>query len=394
VITNYEVLIIGAGASGLFCAAEASRRGRNTLILDHSNKAAGKVLVSGGGKCNFTNLQVEAGNYISENPHFCKSALSRYTQWDIIAALEKHGVPWEERDHGQLFTTVSAREIQGMLLDETRTAGAVLKTGVEIRSVERIHGGGFLVNSHKGSFSSSSLVIASGGLSLSELGASPLGYRIAEQFGVPVTALSPGLVPLTLGKRDKERFAPLAGIALEAEVSAGDMSFRENLLFTHRGLSGPAILQVSNYWKPGMDLVINFLPGENLEVLIESAVADVPKTQVRGILSRYMPKRLAMALIPPVLQERSIKSLNSSEIRNIGNAVHRLFFKPAGTEGYRTAEVTRGGISTRALSSKTFEVKDVPGLYFIGEVLDVTGWLGGYNLQWAWSSGWCAGQYV
>jgi len=281
-----------------------------------------------------------------------------------------------------------------MLLEEARSAGAVLKTGIKINKVERSFDGSFQVNCPQGSFASSSLVIAAGGLSLPDLGASPLGYRIAEEFGVPVTPLSPGLVPLTLSKKDKERFTPLAGIALETEVSAGDMSFRENLLFTHRGLSGPVILQISNYLQPGEELIINLLPGENLETILESSISVVPDSQVLNLLSRYLPRRLAVAILPGQLAGKNLKSLTSVDTRNISSIIHQWKIKPAGTEGYRTAEVTRGGISTAALSSKTFEVKKAPGLYFIGEVIDVTGWLGGYNLQWAWSSGWCAGQYA
>jgi len=392
--TPFDVIIIGAGASGLVCAAEAARRRRSTLLLDHGDKAAAKVLLSGGGKCNFTNYNIAAENYISGNPHFCKSALSRYTQWDFIGALDEGGIQWEERNHGQLFASGSAREIQEMLLNKARTAGAELKTGVKISSVGQMSEGGFLVSTSRGDFSADSLVIAAGGLSLSDVGAGPFGYRIAEQFGIPVTPLSPGLVPLTLHKEDKQRFAPLAGIAVDAEVSAGGMSFRENLLFTHRGLSGPVILQISNYWHPGEELVINLLPEITLETILEKAKSETPKSLVRGLLSRYLPKRLAAALLPAELTERSIKSLNPSHLQILENAVHRLSLKPNGTEGYRTAEVTRGGVSLDSLSSKTFETRTVPGLYFIGEVLDVTGWLGGYNLQWAWSSGWCAGQFV
>lgn len=387
-------MIIGAGASGLVCAAEAARRGRNTLLLDHGDKVAAKVLLSGGGKCNFTNYSIGSENYIARNPHFCKSALSRYTQWDFIGALEEAGIQWEERNHGQLFASGSAREIRELLVNKARTAGVELKTGVKINSVGHISEGGFKVSTSRGDFSSDSLVIAAGGLSLPDTGASPFGYRIAEQFGIPVTQLSPGLVPLTLPKEEKKRFVPLAGIAVDAEVSTGGMSFRENLLFTHRGLSGPVILQISNYWCQGEELVINLLPQIRLDIILEKAKIEAPNSLVHGLLSKYLPKRLAAALLPPKLAGRSIKSLNPSEIQNLENAVHHLSLKPNGTEGYRTAEVTRGGISLDSISSKTFEARTVPGLYFIGEVLDVTGWLGGYNLQWAWSSGWCAGQFV
>jgi len=389
-----DVIIIGAGASGLFCAAESARRSRNTLLLDHSDKAAEKVLISGGGKCNFTNLDIQPENYISENPHFCKSALSRFTQWDFIAALEERGISMEERDHGQLFTTNSAREIQKMLMERSRSAGAVLKTGVDINTIERLSSGRFTVHSSRGEHSAQSLVVATGGLSLPMAGAGPLGYKIAEQFGLPVTKLVPGLVPFTLQNEEKRRFSALAGIAVDAEVSTGGMSFRENLLFTHRGLSGPVILQISNYWRSGQELLINFLPGNNLDTLIENASAAGTKITVRGLLSSHLPRRLAAELIPREIADKPVKTLNAARTRSLSDHIHRSTIKPSGTEGYRTAEVTRGGVSTSAISSKTFEAREVPGLYFIGEVLDVTGWLGGYNLQWAWSSGWCAGQYV
>ncbi|MCK5735820.1 MAG: aminoacetone oxidase family FAD-binding enzyme, partial [Spirochaetaceae bacterium] len=271
---------------------------------------------------------------------------------------------------------------------------AVLKTGIKIHQVELTAQGSFLVHSSRGDYSAESLVIATGGLSLPELGAGPLGYRIAEQFGIPITALSPGLVPLTLHKKEKERFAPLAGIAVDALVSIRDVSFRENLLFTHRGLSGPVILQTSNYWQPGEELSINLLPGVTLPNVIEEAKDTAPSSLVRGLLSRYLPKRLVSVLMPPSLAEKPLKSLTLSDCRVISDYIHLWRIKPNGTEGYRTAEVTRGGVNLDALSSKTFETKTVPGLYFIGEVLDVTGWLGGFNLQWAWSSGWCAGQFV
>jgi predicted Rossmann fold flavoprotein len=358
------------------------------------DQVAGKVLVSGGGKCNFTNLNIEAGNYISENPHFCKSALSRYTQWDFIAALEEAGIPWEEREHGELFTTESAREIQKMLLDNARSAGAALKTGVRVGPVEKRSDAAFRVRGGSRDFSAESLVIATGGLSLPETGAGPFGYRIAEQFGIPVTKLSPGLVPLTLSGKDKERFGPLSGIAVDAEVSAGGKSFRENLLFTHRGLSGPVILQISNYLQPGEELSINLLPGENLESEIENFPGTVSGIRVQNLLFRYLPRRLVAAILSPELAGKSLKALTPVDIRKLSESIHQWKIKPAGTGGYRTAEVTRGGVSTEAVSSKTFETDTVPGLFFIGEVLDVTGWLGGYNLQWAWSSGWCAGQFA
>jgi predicted Rossmann fold flavoprotein len=390
----YDVIILGAGASGLMCAAEAAGRGRKTVLLDHGNQTGRKILIAGGGKCNFTNYEIGPENYISENAHFCKSALSRYAQWDFLGLVEKHHIRWEERDHGQLFALESAREIRDMLLNEALSAGAVLRTGVIIDSVQSKPGGGFSVQCGRTEYRAGSLVIATGGLSLPDAGASPLGYRLAEQFGIPVTTLSSGLVPLTLNKGDKETFTALAGIAIQAEVSAGDRSFRENLLFTHRGLSGPVILQVSNYWHSGLELRIDLLPDESVSDLIEEARQKSPTIRVTGLLSRLLPKRLAAAVIPNHLAQRQLKTLTTAECAEISDHIHQWSIKPNGTEGARSAEVTRGGVSVEALSSKTFEVRAVPGLYFIGEVLDVTGWLGGYNLQWAWSSGWCAGQFV
>ncbi len=390
----YDVIILGAGASGLMCAAEAARRGRKTVLLDHGNQTGRKILIAGGGKCNFTNYEIGPENYISENAHFCKSALSRYTQWDFLGLVEKHHIRWEERDQGQLFARESAREIRDMLLNEALSAGAVLRTGVAIESVHPMPGNGFSVQCRRTEYRAESLVIATGGLSLPDAGASPLGYRLAEQFGISVVAVSPGLVPLTLNKNDKETFTALAGIAIHAEVATGNKRFRENLLFTHRGLSGPVILQASNYWDSGQELRINLLPDESVSDLIEEARQKSPTIRVMGLLSRLLPKRLVAAIIPNHLAQRQLKTLTAAECVEIADHLHQWSIKPNGTEGSRTAEVTRGGVSVEALSSKTFEVRAVPGLYFIGEVLDVTGWLGGYNLQWAWSSGWCAGQFV
>lgn len=391
---SYDVIIIGAGASGLMCAAQSSGRGRRTLLLDHGPQTGRKILIAGGGKCNFTNNEIESEKYVSGNPHFSKSALSRYTQWDFLDLVVKHQIEWEEREHGQLFARHSAREIRDMLQEEAGSAGADLKTGVNITAIKKTPDGKFEVSTSRGVHISESLVVATGGLSLPSAGASPLGYKIAVQFGLAVRPTSPGLVPFTLNKEDKERFSPLSGIAVDAVISVGKTSFRENLLFTHRGLSGPVVLQVSNYWTPGMEIQIDLLPGESSENLLESGRSDTPDMSVKGLFSRYLPKRLVDIMIPPVLAAKTLKSLNAGEKLQLAEGLHELRIKPNGTEGSRSAEVTRGGVDVDAISSKTFEAKVVPGLHFIGEVLDVTGWLGGYNLQWAWSSGWCAGQFV
>ncbi len=389
----YDVLILGAGASGLVCAAESARRGRKTLLLDHGPVAGQKILMAGGGKCNFTNNDVSPANYLSNNTHFCKSALSRFTQWDFMALLQNYGIDFEERGLGQLFAADSARDIRDMLLKELESSGSALRTGVSIDSVSRKESGLFEIQCGRSIYTASSLIVATGGLSYTSAGASPLGYRIAEQFEIPVTPLSPGLVPLTLNKIDKERFSPLSGIAVDTRVSTGGQEFRENLLFTHRGLSGPVILQASNYWQPGKELSIDLLPAQSIDAMIEESRSDTPDRLLKGFLGQLLPKRLVAAFISPEISERRLKSLTTDECRSLSDIFHRWSVKPNGTEGYRTAEVTCGGVSVDAISSKTFESRDVPGLFFIGEVLDVTGWLGGYNLQWAWSSGWCAGQY-
>jgi hypothetical protein len=375
------------------CAAEAGRRGRRVLVLDQSARAGNKIRMSGGGRCNFTNYDIAPGNYLSHNPHFVKSALSRYTQWDFIALVERYRIPWHEREHGQLFCDESARNILDMLLAECRDAGVTLQLKTTIEAVAQA-GGGFVLHTSRGDYRCGSLVIASGGLSIPSMGSSPFGYRIAEQFGIHVWPPSAGLVPLTLQPEEKQRLAPLSGIAVEASVETGGQSFRENVLFTHRGLSGPAILQASNYWQPGQPLTIDWLPGSEIDTLLESAGKEHPKQQLKTLLGRLLPARLVAELLPATLLERQLAQLGKAQLLTIRQQLHRWRITPGGTEGYRTAEVTRGGVDCDAVSSRTMESKTVPGLYFIGEVLDVTGWLGGYNFQWAWASGWCAGQYV
>lgn len=389
-----DVVIIGAGASGLMCAAEAGKRQRRVVVLDSQKQAGRKVLMSGGGRCNFTNYDVEAQHFISKNPHFCKSALKRYTQWDVIDLLQKHDVAYAERDHGQLFCVESAKDVLDLLVRECRDANVSLRLGQHIGKVDRNPEGGFTVTTKSGSLSCQSLVIASGGLSIPTAGASPFGFQVAEQFGVPVLPTRPGLVPLTLQPADKKRLSPLSGIAVMAEVSLGEVSFRENLLFTHRGLSGPVILQISSYWLPGQPVHVNLLPTEDVVLLIKEMEKQQPKIHLRSLLTKYLPRRLVDIFIPERLCAKAIGQFTVADIAEVETLVHQWQVIPNGTEGYRTAEVTLGGVDCDAVSSKTFAARQVEGLYFTGEVLDVAGWLGGYNLQWAWSSGWCAGQYV
>jgi len=393
-MNHSDVIIIGAGAAGLMCAAEAGRRGRRVLVLDQSAKAGNKIRMSGGGRCNFTNYDVGPEHYLSHNPHFVKSALSRFTQWDFIALVERYQIPYHERDHGQLFCNDSAREILDMLLAECREAGVTLQLKTAIASVESGGEGGFVLHTSRGDYACEALVIATGGLSIPSMGSSPFGYRLAEQFGIRVWPPSAGLVPFTLQPQDKARLAPLSGIAVEAVVETGGQRFRENVLFTHRGLSGPAILQASNYWQPGQAITIDWLPGEASDALLDTERQQHPRQQLKTLLGRLLPSRLVSVLLPPALLETPLAQLGKAQLETLRQQLHRWTIIPGGTEGYRTAEVTRGGVDCDAVSSKTMEAKAVPGLYFIGEVLDVAGWLGGYNFQWAWASGWCAGQYV
>jgi len=393
-MTETDVIIIGAGASGLMCAIEAGKRGRQVMVLDHANKAGKKILMSGGGRCNFTNYSIEADNFISNNPHFCKSALSRYTQWDFLALIARHQIPYHERDHGQLFCNDSAKDILTMLLKECADVGVVVQLNTAIESLEKLPTG-FYLKTNQGEVSCESLVVATGGLSIPKMGASPFGYKIAGQFGIPVVSTRAGLVPLTLQPEDKEQFAPLSGIAVPCSVSNKRQTFNENVLFTHRGLSGPAVLQISSYWLSGGEsLVIDLLPAVNLATELKAKRQQKLKNTLKTILDGYLPKRLVSCLLPEEVLTMSLPDLSDRQIQQIADQLHHWTIKPGGTEGYRTAEVTVGGVDCEALSSKTMESKQVQGLYFIGEVVDVTGWLGGYNFQWAWSSAWCAGQYV
>ncbi len=378
------------------CAAQAGYRGRRVLVLDNAKKPGRKILISGGGCCNFTNLYAGPQNYLCRNPHFTKSALARYTQRDFIELVERHGVEYEEREHGQLFCTDSAKEIVRVLLTECEWAGVTLQLQCEIGQLSREAAGGFSVVTNKGTLRCASLVVATGGLSLPKLGATPFGYRLAEQFGLNMVPTHAGLVPFTLHTADKEAFAELSGISLPAEVTAEDGSrFREALLFTHRGLSGPVILQISSYWQPGQHISINLLPGQDILRLFQQWQSDHPAQELKTVLGRELPKRLIEKLIERnELLNKPLRQYTPKELNEVAVLLGGWSLLPNGTEGYRTAEVTLGGVDTDELSSKTMEAKKVPGLYFIGEVMDVSGHLGGFNFQWCWSSGWVAGQFA
>lgn len=350
--------------------------------------------MSGGGRCNFTNYSVSADNYISHNPHFCKSALKRFTQWDFLALVERYRIPYHERLHGQLFCDDSAKAILDMLLAESREYGVHISLQCSVQRTTAAAGGGYQLQTTQGVLQTQSMVIATGGLSIPKMGATPFGYQVAQQFGVPVWPTRAGLVPLTLQPDDKAIYSSLTGIAIACEVDYEGRTFRENILFTHRGLSGPAILQISSYWQPGEALTINCLPDVDLLKILKRLRGQGSKLKIKTSLSEFLPKRLLQALVPEVLLEQKLVDCSDKQLQQLTHRLQAWQIKPNSSEGYRTAEVTVGGVDCDALSSKTMECLHVPGLYFIGEVVDVTGWLGGYNFQWAWSSGWCAGQYV
>jgi predicted Rossmann fold flavoprotein len=401
-----DVVIIGAGAAGLMCAAQAGYRGRNVLLLDHAKQVGKKILISGGGRCNFTNMYVEPSNYLSHNPHFCKSALAQYTNWDFIGLVAQYGIAYHEKNPekelGQLFCDDTAKDIVSMLVSECEKANVDIQLRTHILSIEQTESG-FNIKTSDSTIEATSLVIATGGLSMPKLGATPFGFQIAEQFGLDIYPTRAGLVPFTLHEQDKQQLAELSGVSMPSIASNEEkrkdhISFKEDMLITHRGLSGPSVLQISNYWTPGETVTFNLSPELDIEDVINEAKQQSPEQQVNTLLSRYLPKRLVPILLGNDKQgkawsERTLKSLNPPDITTIANAIHQWQVKPNGTEGYRTAEVTIGGVNTDHFSSKTMECKTVPGLFMVGEVLDVTGWLGGYNFQWAWSSGWVAGQH-
>jgi len=398
-VKQFDVIIVGAGASGLMCALGAGQRGRRVLVLDHSDKIGAKILMSGGGRCNFTNLHIEPECYLSANPHFCKSAFKRFTQWDFIAMVEKHGISYHEREHGQLFCDDSARDILDMLLAECKQAGVTIQTRCDITAIASSDSNQsrFQLTTSKGSFQCESLVIATGGLSIPTMGYSGFGHEIAKQFGMQIIPLRAGLVPFMFSDQYKAVFEKLSGLALEATLSLGKQSFTENILFTHRGLSGPAVLQVSNYWQPGDSIEINLLPNCNLEQWLISAKQQHAKKQLNNQLMQQLPKSLVQELEQifwPTWANRPLGEIPDGVLQEVANNLQHWQLKPSGTEGYRTAEVTLGGVDTQQLSSKTMESTVQPGLYFIGEVVDVAGYLGGFNFQWAWSSGYAAAQFV
>jgi len=387
-----QIIIIGAGAAGLMCAISAAEQGKQVLVLDHANKAGKKILISGGGRCNFTNLYTEPANFLSNNPHFCKSALKRYTQWDFIAEVDNASLPWTEKKLGQLFSDNKSEAILNMLLERCASLGVKIKLNCNIQSIEKNDTDDFLINSPLEDFHSHAVVIATGAMSFPTMGASDFGLRIAQQFGLKVTATSPALVPFTFDGPEKLRFDGLAGVSIETRIECNDQSFYENILFTHKGLSGPAVLQISSYWKPGNNITVCCLPSIELFDELKSHQQTSSNKQLQTILQQYFPQQVVNSFCHEVDTQRPLQTYKHSELEHVANLFQNWQFIPSGTEGYKKAEVTLGGVDTDEISSKTFEAKNVKGLYFIGEVLDVTGHLGGFNFQWAWASGWCCGR--
>jgi predicted Rossmann fold flavoprotein len=387
---EWDVVVIGGGAAGLFCAIVAGQRGRRVLLLEHNDRVGKKIRISGGGRCNFTNVYASAENYLSANPHFCKSALARYTPADFISLVEKYGIAYHEKKLGQLFCDGSSQQIINMLLSECRAAQVEIRCRCRVFEVRK--DASFRIETNQGAITAQSLVIATGGLSIPTLGATDFGYRIARQFDLRIEQPRPALVPLTLDSQIQKQLITISGISLDALVDCCGKEFRENILITHRGLSGPAILQISTYWRSGESISLNLLPTEDiLGILLQNRNSSV---ELANLLSRLLPKRFAQAWCELYADSRPLKQYTEREFHDIAQKIHRMRFNPSGTEGYRKAEVTAGGVATAELSSRTMEARRIPGLYFIGEVVDVTGELGGYNFQWAWASGHAAGQHV
>lgn len=387
----YDVIIIGAGAAGMMCAIEAGKRHQRVLLLEKSNKPGRKILMSGGGRCNFTNLDVRTECFLSQNKHFAKSALSRYTQWDFIEMVNRHRIPYHEKTLGQLFCDNKASDIVEMLLAEISRLPVTLQLETTVSDIQKNDGGFTLKCNHK-TLQTKSVVVATGGLSIPSMGSNPFAYHIAEQFGLSIQPTRAGLVPFTLHVQDKDKLSLLSGVSVECEVSVNNTSFKEAMLFTHRGLSGPAMLQISSYWKPGDTVEVNLLPNIDLLTALKEKQQASPKQLLKTVLSPWFAQRLLEIWLDEKLLNMRLADMSYALFAEVAAKFQSWKVKPNATEGYRTAEVTLGGIDTNALSSKTFETHQIPGLFFIGEAVDVTGWLGGYNFQWAWSSGWAAGQ--
>ena len=390
---NYDVIIIGAGAAGLMCSIEAGKRKRSVCLIEHTSKIAEKIRISGGGRCNFTNLYSSDRNFISKNIHFSKSAFGKYDQNDFVSLVSKHNIEYYEKKLGQLFCKKSAKEIIEMLISECKDQNIKIKLETSVISISK-EKDTYFIKTNKGNFSSKSLVVATGGLSIPKIGATDLGYRIAKQFNLNVTEVFPALVPLTFKNETLEFCKNLTGISINASVAIDKISFEEGLVFTHRGISGPSILQISSYWKEGKPITINLLPSLNFYEILTSKRLNSPKTNISNILSEFLPKKLATAICDKLNINKKISETSNNDLRKLTNFIHNWSIIPDGTEGYKTAEVTIGGVNTNEISSSTMECKKQPGLFFIGEVLDVTGHLGGHNFQWAWSSGFVAGQNV
>jgi hypothetical protein len=386
-----DVIVLGAGAAGMFCAIEAARRGRRVLLLDHARAPGEKIRISGGGRCNFTNLHIAPDRFLSRNPRFALSALARYTQHDFIARVNAAGIAWHEKTLGQLFCDGSAREIIAMLRADMAAAGVDLRLGVTLGDVAH-DGTGFRVATSQGVASASALVVATGGKSIPKMGATGLGYRIAEHFGLRLVDTRPALVPLTFTDASLEQMAPLSGLSVPARVACNGAAFEEGLLFTHRGLSGPSVLQISSYWREGDSLSLDLAAGHDVAGALRAARSEAGRVSVKNALARIIPEALARQVVARAKVHGNLADQSNAALDGLAAEVQAWQVTPAGSEGYRTAEVTLGGIDTRDLDAKTMQARRVPGLYFIGEVVDVTGWLGGYNFQWAWSSGWAAGQ--
>ena len=387
----FDVIVVGAGASGLMAAMECGKRGRSVLILEKSKKPGRKILMAGGGYCNFTNYHIDPACFLSQNSHFCKSALKQYTQWDFIELVNKHGIAFHEKTKGQLFCDTKEGQILKLLLDECQQETISLRLGVSVESVEKIKDHAYQLRTTAGAFACESLIVATGGLSIPSMGSSPWGYQVAEQFGLPVHPLRAGLVPLTLHDEDKARLSPLSGVSFDTVVHCQGQSFHEHSLMTHRGLSGPAMLQISSYWQAGQAIEIDCLPQMDIVDVLRN---QDTKQSLKTYLSQYLPKRFLDTHFQAALLQKPLCQLQQRDLTVLAERIHRWAIKPNGTEGYRTAEVTLGGVDCDYLSSKTMEANAHKGLYFVGEVLDVTGWLGGYNFQWAWSSGYVAGQHA